>query len=386
MSKKFDIVGSFLRPKNLLEIKREIEKRDDIQFPFYNDFENYEKIEDEAIKYIVKKQIENGIKTISDGEFSKSLWHLDFVWGLSGVKRFISKEGYFFRDHDHKEDDKGSFETRRDVGIKIVNKLDGSKHHHINIYKKLENYAKGHEIKLCIPSPSHILGEFYWSKNIDYKEVYDSPKILKDDLIKSYKQFVDEFALNNGKILQLDDCLWEIFSSDNHGSPFTGENLKEGISVAHEFIDINNEIISFAKSKNLKVWTHNCRGNYRSRYMAEGTYLSIAELFLKKQNYDRFFLEWDDERAGSLKALDVFKNRDVEVVLGLLSSKTGALDNEERALEMLGEASNILGSQKLLLSHQCGFASCDNGNELTEEAQWAKIKQGIEIAYKFFGE
>ena len=140
----------------------------------------------------------------------------------------------------------------------------------------------------------------------------------------------------------------------------------------------------YAHEIGLTVWTHNCRGNYESRHAAGGTYEAIAKKFLADQRYDRFFLEWDDERAGDLVALEALKDKDVEVVLGLLSSKTTDLDDEERVYKLLEEASKIIPKERLFLSHQCGFASCDSGNELAIPQQWAKIKQGQEIAEKFF--
>jgi len=120
--------------------------------------------------------------------------------------------------------------------------------------------------------------------------------------------------------------------------------------------------------------------------MSDGSYESIAHLFLEKQNYDRFYLEWDDERAGSIEALEVFKDKDNEIVLGLLSSKTNTLDDEKRVLDLLEKASGIIDKDRLYLSHQCGFASCDEGNELTVDEQWAKIDQGQEVAKEFWGE
>ena len=134
------------------------------------------------------------------------------------------------------------------------------------------------------------------------------------------------------------------------------------------------------------MWTHNCRGNYASRNMGDGSYNKIANLFFKQLRYDRFFLEWDDDRAGTLDALAVFVDRpDTEIVLGLLSSKTSALDDEGRTVHLLNGATKILGKERLFLSHQCGFASCDGGNELTEEEQWAKIDQGQRIALEYWG-
>ena len=123
-----------------------------------------------------------------------------------------------------------------------------------------------------------------------------------------------------------------------------------------------------------------------SRSAAEGTYEAIAEKFLHDQHYDRYFLEWDSDVAGDVSALAALKDKNAEVVLGLLSSKTTGLDDEKRVLDILKKAETVLPKERLLLSHQCGFASCDSGNELTIEQQWAKIKQGQEIAQKFWGE
>ena len=156
--------------------------------------------------------------------------------------------------------------------------------------------------------------------------------------------------------------------------------------MANEFIDLNNQVIAYAHELGLKVYAHNCRGNYQSRSASDGSYESIAHLFLEKQNYDRFYLEWDDERAGSIDALKVFKDKKPEIVLGLLSSKTSGLDDEKRVLELLEKASTIIDKDRLYLSHQCGFASCDEGNELTIDEQWKKIDQGQKIAKEFWAE
>ncbi len=385
MSEKFQTVGSFLRPAALLNYKGQIQHRDDIEYPFYNDFEGYEQCEAEATKAVVAKQIEYGLTVITDGEYSKSMWHLDFVWGFRGVSRYIAEHGYFFRD----KDGSSKYETRRDIGLRIIGELGGKGHHFIVVFKRLNAIAGGHETKLCVPSPSHIFGELSWSDNIGGKDsVYQDAKELKVGLVKAYKEFVAEYAAAGGKILQFDDCLWEIFADDNPNSPYTGEHIdQEAVqALAAEFIDINNTLIDFGHSLGLKMWTHNCRGNYDSRNMGGGSYAKIANLFLKQLNYDRFFLEWDDDRAGSLEALAVFKDRpDTEIVLGLLSSKTSTLDDEARVIRMLDEASKIIEKDRLLLSHQCGFASCDGGNELNEEEQWAKIDQGQRLALQYWG-
>lgn len=385
MSDKFQIVGSLLRPANLLEYKREIEGRDDIQYPFYQEFQGYEQCEIDATKAVIQEQIAHGLSVISDGEYSKSLWHLDFVWGLGGAQRYIADHGYFFQDKDCCS----KYETRKDIGIRITGELSGKNHHFITVFQRLQELAGGHETKLCVPSPSHIFGELSWSDNIGAKDsVYQTAQELKQGLTRAYKEFVEEYANAGGKIIQFDDCLWELFADDNPHSPFTGETVtREGAEeLAKEFIDINNTVIDFGHSLGLKVWTHNCRGNYDSRNMGGGSYAKIAESFLKQLKYDRFFLEWDDDRAGSLEALAVFQDKpNAEVVLGLLSSKTNTLDDEARALRLLHDAAKILDKDRLFLSHQCGFASCDGGNELTQEEQWAKVDQGQKIAEQFWG-
>jgi methionine synthase II (cobalamin-independent) len=386
MSKRFQIVGSLLRPEKLLAYKRQIEGSDTITYPFYDDFEGYEEVEAEATGEVVQKEIEHGLSILSDGEYSKSLWHLDFVWGLTGAERSIAEHGYFFRDKDETQ----KYETRRDIGIRITGELGGKNHHFISVFKRLREIAGDRTLKLCVPSPSHIFGELSWSDNIGGTDsIYANPQELKAGLIRAYREFVEEYAAAGGTILQFDDCLWEIFADDNPNSPYTGAHIdqNEVRALADEFIDINNNLIDFGHSLGLTMWTHNCRGNYDSRNMGAGSYSKIADLFLKQLRYDRFFLEWDDDRAGSLEALAVFRDRaDTEIVLGLLSSKTNTLDDEKRALRLLDEATKIIDKDRLYLSHQCGFASCDSGNELTEAEQWAKIDQGQRLAQEYWGE
>lgn len=384
-TKRFLTVGSLLRPDTLLTYKEKISTREDISYPFYNDFEGYKEAEDEAVASVADEQVKRHFPEVTDGEFSKSMWHLDFVWGLHGVKRYIADHGYFFRDHDGCN----HYETRQDIGIRITDKLNGKNHAFLHHFKRLKELApEGSTLKQCIPSPSHIFGELRMSDNIG-GEVYQTSDALKADLSSAYKDFLKEYAEIGGTIIQLDDCLWELFAEDNPNSPFTGEGIdqEEMLGLANEFIDLNNDVIAYAHELGLKVYTHNCRGNYSSRNMGAGSYENIAPLFLEKQNYDRFYLEWDDERAGSLEALQAFKNKpETEVVLGFLSSKTATLEDKEEILSRLKKATEYISKDKLYLSHQCGFASTDEGNELTEEQQWKKIEQGQEIAQEFWGE
>ena len=376
---KFQLVGSLLRPANLLAYKNKIEHRDDIHYPFYDSFPGYLETETAAIKKVIADEKANDIDILTDGEYSKSMWHLDFVWGLKGIERYIADHGYTFQDHDG-----GQYETRKDIGIRITEPLSGKNHHFLDIYKLLKEEAGNTQTKLTIWGPAHAYTELAIFDGLAGDEqVYKTNEELKAGLIKAYKEFLAEYKEDGGEIIQFDDCLWELFDESNPASFFADGNAALA-DLADEFIAINNEVADYGHQLGLKVWTHNCRGNYESRSASGGTYEAIAEKFLRDQHYDRFFLEWDSDVSGDLKALASLKDKDAEVVLGLLSSKTTDLDDEERVLKLLEQASTILPKERLLLSHQCGFASCDSGNELAIPQQWAKIKQGQEIAKKFW--
>ena len=376
---KFQLVGSLLRPANLLAYKNKIEHRDDIRYPFYDNFPGYHETEIAAIKKVIADEKANGIDILTDGEYSKSMWHLDFVWGLKGIERYIADHGYTFQDHDG-----GQYETRKDIGIRITEPLSGKNHHFLDIYKLLKEEAGDTQTKLTIWGPAHAYTELAIFDGLaGDDQVYKTNEELKAGLIKAYKEFLTEYKEVGGAIIQFDDCLWELFDESNPASFFADGNAALA-DLADEFIAINNEVADYGHQLGLKVWTHNCRGNYESRSASGGTYEAIAEKFLRDQHYDRFFLEWDSDVSGDLKALASLKDKDAEVVLGLLSSKTTDLDDEERVLKLLEQASTILPKERLLLSHQCGFASCDSGNELAIPQQWAKIKQGQEIAKKFW--
>lgn len=187
MCDRFQIVGSLLRPAELLEYKQQIEHRDDIQYPFYEDFQGYEQCEAKAIQSVVEQASENGLTILTDGEYSKSMWHLDFVWGFQGIERYIADHGYFFRDIDGTS----KYETRKDIGLRITGELGGKNHHFLQAYRQLQAHAGDRETKLCVPSPSHIFGELSWSDNLGGEgAVYQNRDELKAGLVTAYKDFV----------------------------------------------------------------------------------------------------------------------------------------------------------------------------------------------------
>jgi methionine synthase II (cobalamin-independent) len=365
---KFQTVGSLLRPLALTQARD-------------NNNPEAKTIEDKEIEKIVKKQIELGFSIVTDGEFRREWWHLDFAWGIHGIQKSVKDHGYAFV----------GIETRKDVGIDVIAPLSGKSHpflEHFAFLKKIVNNQA--ECKLTIPSPAQIYAElsqpYFLKTEANVKNVYKNYKELKKGLANAYKDFLLEYKNIGGTIIQLDDCLWEMFAKDNKDS-----SLPKGIPhfiskiMAKAFINLNNEIADYAHVLGLRVFGHNCRGNYASHHMCSGSYSTIANSFLKHLHYDRFFLEWDDERAGDVSALKVLIKKNNEVVLGFLSSKTNVLDDENRVIKLLNDVASFINPERLFLSHQCGFASTKEGNNLTIEQQWQKIEQGIDIANKFWG-
>ena len=217
---RFQLVGSLLRPANLLAYKNQIEVRDDIQYPFYDAFEGYQETETSEIKKIIARQLEAGIPVITDGEYSRSMWHLDFVWGFEGIERFIADNGYTFQDFDG-----GIYETRKDIGIRITKPLSGKNHHFITLFKQLKELAGDHPTKLTVWGAAHAFTELAIMNGIyGDDQVYHTQEELKEGLIKAYKEFLVEYKDAGGEIIQFDDCLWELFSEDNDQSFFASGN------------------------------------------------------------------------------------------------------------------------------------------------------------------
>ncbi len=297
---KFQLVGSLLRPADLREYKTAIEHRDDIVYPFYDAFDGYQETETADIKKIIAEEKANGIDIITDGEYSKSMWHLDFVWGLKGIERYIADHGYTFQDHDG-----GQFETRKDIGIRITEPLSGKNHHFLDIFKLVKQEAGDTATKLTIWGPAHAYTELAIFDGLaGENQVYKTNEELKAGLINAYKEFLTEYKEAGGEIIQFDDCLWELFDESNPASFFAEGN--GGLAdLADEFIAINNEVADYGHKLGLKVWTHNCRGNYESRSAAGGTYEAIATKFLKEQHTTASSLNGTARSLVTLKLLKV---------------------------------------------------------------------------------
>lgn len=359
---RYDIVGSFLRPQALKDARIRFQQAE-------ISAEQLRKVEDEEIIRLVQKQKEVGLKAVTDGEFRRSWWHLDFFWGLDGVERAIVPKGYQFNGAESRP------ETAR-----LTGKVGFSGHPFISHFTFLKEAAgEGVVARQSIPAAAQFLFELDRSENQEStKAIYPNREELVADIAKAYKAAILAFYEAGCRSIQIDDCTWGALCDRQ----FMAFMEKAGVNVADyakEFAQLNAEAVSGLPA-DLVVTTHVCRGNYVSTYAGVGGgYEPIAQTLLDIENYSAFYLEFDTERAGDFKPLRFLKeNR--QVVLGLFSSKTGELEKKEDILKRLEEAAQYVDLNRICLSPQCGFASTEEGNRLTEEEQWRKLAFIKEIA------
>lgn len=359
-----DIVGSFLRPEALKKARQSF-KNNEISA------DELRKVEDEEIIKLVEKEKEVGLKAVTDGEFRRSWWHLDFMWGLEGIEKKIIDKGYKFN----------GLETRAE-SIGLIGKIDFANHPMVSHYKFLKE-AAGKKIvaRQAIPAPAQFLAELQRAENKkDMDSIYPDRQQLYSDIISAYRKAIAAFYEAGCRSLQLDDCTWGMLCD----KAYWEARQQEGIDVndiAKLYARLNNEAIK-AHPKDMAVTMHVCRGNYHSTWAASGGYEPIAEILFGTVEVDGFYLEFDTDRAGDFSPLRFLKNQ--QVVLGLISSKTGELENEDKIIQRIQEASKYVDINRICLSPQCGFASTEEGNILTEQQQWDKLRLIKKISDKIW--
>ncbi len=361
---RYDYVGSFLRPQRLKEARLKYENKE-------ISFEELTQIENEEITKLVSKQKELGFHCITDGEFRRQAWHLDFMWGFKGIGHSKTNFGLPFHDENAMIDD-----------TYLVSKLSYEGHHpfieHFKFLKQFED--EEHIAKLTIPSPAQFLEQLIMPfARTNTMKFYHSDEEVISDLISCYKSFILDVYQAGCRNLQFDDCSWGLLLDETALKVFDTD--KEGLEkIKQLFVDVNNKVID-SKPKDLFINTHICRGNFHSTYASSGPYDKVAPYVFNKENVDAFYLEYDDARSGGFEALKYIpKNK--YVVLGLITTKSPKLEDEELVIKRIKEASFYHPLEYLCLSPQCGFASCEIGNKLTEEEQWNKLKLVKSIASK----
>ncbi len=359
---RYDYVGSFLRPEELKKVRRQFDEGT-------IGYEELKAVEDKAITELIHKVKSLGYHVITDGEFRRATWHLDFMWGFDGVGHTPTKTGLPFHGEAAMVDD-----------TYLVGKVGIAKEHpfveHFRFVKQFEDEQT--VAKQTIPSPAQFLAQFTMPFNrYATEQYYTSDEELVEDIVKAYGRVIDDLYAAGCRNLQLDDCTWGMMADKTGHLAYgtTQEGLLE-IQKAHK--DINNLVIANAP-KDIVINTHVCRGNFHSTYANEGAYDSVADVLFGEENVDAYYLEYDDERSGGFGPLAKISG-DKKVVLGLITTKSPKLEDKEKVIARIHEAEKYIPLDRLCLSPQCGFASCEIGNKLTAEEQWAKLRLVKEIA------
>ena len=288
---RVDHVGSFLRPKELVEARAKFVAGEITK-------EELTKVEDKTITELVEKQITHGLKGVTDGEFRRAYWHLDFFWGLNGVEHTQAKVGYQFHD-----------ETTKPDSADVVGKISGENHPFVEHYKFLRDLVGDRaEVKQTIPAPAQFYFELIRDEEhiAQTNSIYPNKEELFADIIAAYKQVIKEHYDAGCRIIQLDDCTWGAIVDDRlikliaEGSGFDPEGIRE--TFKKEFITLNNGILTDLP-EDLVVNTHICRGNYHSTWASSGGYDSVADTSFGEENVNAYYLEYDTDRAGDFKPL-----------------------------------------------------------------------------------
>lgn len=364
---RYDYVGSFLRPAALKEARTGYEAGTITR-------EELKAAEDAAIRDLVSKQKALGYHVITDGEFRRATWHLDFMWGFSGVGHHKTKEGLPFHGEQAMIDD-----------TYLTGKVSLEGEHpfveHYRFVKALEDADT--VAKQTIPAPAQFLAQLTMPfARVNTAKYYDDTQELVDDLVEGYHRVIRQLYDAGCRNIQFDDCTWGMLVDPAaKGIYMTDEKgLKK---IQEQYLAINNRAIE-GKPEDLVINTHICRGNYHSTFASRGAYDEVAAVLFAKENVNAFYLEYDDARSGGFAPL-ASVSEDKKVVLGLVTTKSPKLEVKESVIARIREAAKYVSLERLYLSPQCGFASCEIGNKLTEEEQWAKLKLVKEIAEEVWG-
>ena len=356
-----DHVGSLLRPAALKEARARhasgaISDGD------------LKEIEDREIERVIKKQEEVGVAAVTDGEFRRSWWHLDFLWGLDGAERYVMDQGIAFQ----------GMQTRAE-GARIVGKLGFSNHPMLDHF----NFVKAHTArmpKMTIPAPSALYGRT--GRAAVSERAYPSLEQFFDELGRTYAKGVRAFADAGCRYLQLDEVFIAMLCDPGYRQTQVGRG-DDPHKLAERYADLINAAMADIPS-DMTITMHLCRGNYRSTFMGTGGYDPVAEILFDRIKVHGYFMEYDTDRAGTFEPLRRVRKGHT-VVLGLITTKTGELESKDAVKRRIEEAAKFVDLDALCLSPQCGFASSEEGNVLSEEQQWAKLRLIVEVADEVWG-
>ena len=363
---RYDFVGSFLRPQALKDAKAAYQDGQITK-------EAFDKVVNEEITKVVAKQKELGFHVITDGEFRRTFWHLDFMWGFEGVEHENTGNGVRFDAELAVLDD-----------TYLVGKIKAKPHPFVEYFKFLKQFEDENTVaKYTIPAPAQMLQQLIVPANFEStRKFYPTNEELIQDIGKGYQEVIRQFYEAGCRNLQLDDCTWGAIVGEAAKQRYKslGIDLEK---VKAQLLEVNNLALE-GKPEDMVITSHICRGNYHSTFFTSGPYDSVADYVFAKEKVDALFLEYDDERSGGFAPLAKV-SADKKVVLGLITTKSPVLEDKETVIARIHEAAKYVPLDRLCLSPQCGFASCEIGNKLTEDEQWAKLKLVKEIAEEVWG-
>jgi 5-methyltetrahydropteroyltriglutamate--homocysteine methyltransferase len=357
-----DHVGSILRSAPLKEAREKAAKGDITAAQL-------KAVEDREIPIIIAKQEEIGLQLATDGEYRRSWWHFDFFGMLDGVEIYELDHGIQFQGIQTKP-----------RSIRVNGKIGFSNHPMLEHFRFLKAHTKVMP-KMTIPSPSVL--HFRLEPGAVSKDFYPSRDAIFDDLGAAYQKAVRTFYDAGCRYLQFDDTAWAYLCSDVE----LKKARDRGLDVDHlqeTYTRTINKALE-AKPADMTITTHVCRGNFRSTWISSGGYEPVAKNLLTNCNYDAYFLEYDSERAGGFEPLRFLPKGDKIVVLGLITTKVGTLEDKAEIKRRIEEATKYVALDQLALSPQCGFASTEEGNVLADNEQWAKLRMAVEIAQEVWG-
>jgi 5-methyltetrahydropteroyltriglutamate--homocysteine methyltransferase len=352
-----DHVGSLLRPAALKEARRaRAEGRLDAA--------ELAAIEDREIERVVRRQQDLGLESATDGELRRSWWHLDFLWGLAGVSKHVMEAGVAFAG-----------ESTRTEGLRVDGKIAFGDHPHVQHYAFLHSRVRGALPKLTIPAPSALMGRPVLPPIA--AEPYADRDALFADLARAYADAVRAFAAAGCRYLQLDEVFIAMLCDDVYRSKMTARGDDPDRLLAR-YAELINAAAAAAPD-DMTVTLHLCRGNFKSTYMGAGGYAAVQHVLFERIDVDGYFMEYDDERSGGFEPLASLPGTKF-VALGLVTTKRGALESADELARRIDAAARYTSLDRLCLAPQCGFASTEEGNLLTEDEQWAKLERVVAVA------
>ncbi|HEX3483744.1 MAG TPA: 5-methyltetrahydropteroyltriglutamate--homocysteine S-methyltransferase [Micropepsaceae bacterium] len=351
-----DHVGSLLRTAPVKEARARREKGD-------IDAAALKEIEDREIEKIIRRQKDIGLRVATDGEFRRAWWHFDFYGQLAGVELREVTSGIQFQ----------GVQTKAQAPH-IVGPLGFPANHPMLEHFRFLKAHTDATAKMTIPSPSVL----YFRVGSVNTALYPDRETLFASLAEVYRGAVKAFYDAGCRYLQFDDTAWAYLCSKDEVEK-ARQRGTDVSNLAAAYARMINRVLE-VKPRDMTITTHICRGNFRSTWITSGGYEPVAEVLFGSVNYDGYFLEYDSERAGGFEPLRFVPKGAKQIVLGLITTKTGTLENKSDVMRRIKEAQKYVALDQLCLSPQCGFASTEEGNILAEDEQWTKLRLAVDIA------